>query len=404
MKYTSAHLVNRNGKWQAQLSYKDDNGKWQRKSRILVSQGKREAQRELEEWRDAMEEEAEREAMGASSNDTLEQYMEAYIDGRETSVERSTAASYRRLLEKQIAPYIGSERLDDLNPDMIQQWVNDLVKRYSVSVVRKAFILVKSAMTQAVERDRLLKNPTRTVKPPKSPAPKPNALDERGRAIVMNALSMSNPSPAMLGVKIALLTGMREGEICGLRWKNVDIETRRLMVCEAIGNENGKYYKKDPKTAISRRAIYFSDDLAQALTERLDTMERECLNLGATFTSDHYVLGGADGSFFPPHQLSRKWKDLANALELIGTEGKRPTFHDLRHTYATTAIANGVDVKTVSSSMGHANAAMTLNTYASADPDAKRRAAEVMARAYANDAKRGRGDNVIMLGETGTGN
>jgi integrase len=68
-------------------------------------------------------------------------------------------------------------------------------------------------------------------------------------------------------------------------------------------------------------------------------------------------------------------------MNLIGTEGKRCTFHDLRHTFATAAIAAGVDVKTVSSILGHANAAMTLNVYASADPDAKRRAAAVIDKA-----------------------
>ena len=131
-------------------------------------------------------------------------------------------------------------------------------------------------------------------------------------------------------------------------------------------------------------------------------MRRECLRAGVPFSEQLYVIGGIDGSFMPPHYISRKWRSLADALELVGTEGKRPTFHDLRHTYATTAIAHGIDVKTVSSAMGHSNAAMTLNTYATADPDAKRRAADALARAYEMDAKRGRGENVISIDATGT--
>lgn len=88
-----------------------------------------------------------------------------------------------------------------------------------------------------------------------------------------------------------------------------------------------------------------------------------------------------------PHGLWRPWKALADSMGLVGTQGRRPTFHDLRHTFATFAIAEGIDVKTVSSIMGHANAAMTLNIYASADADAKRAAAmtidEVMGRRLA---------------------
>ena len=174
------------------------------------------------------------------------------------------------------------------------------------------------------------------------------------------------------------------------------------MVSDAIGSEGGSYYIKDPKTGGSRRVVAFPSELAASLSERLADVEKQCLAAGVPFSGNLFVLGGADGSFMPPHYLHRKWKSLADAMELVGTQGKRPTFHDLRHTYATTAISNGVDVKTVSSQLGHANAAMTLNTYASADPDAKRRAAETIGRAFAADAARGRGENVIKLDKTGT--
>ena len=104
-----------------------------------------------------------------------------------------------------------------------------------------------------------------------------------------------------------------------------------------------------------------------------------------------------------PHYLSTRWRIAADALELIGTQGRRPTFHDLRHTFATAAIAHGVDIKTVSSFMGHANAAMTMNTYADADPDAKRRGAETVARAYQEEIARHVGDGeVLEFSRTGT--
>lgn len=79
-----------------------------------------------------------------------------------------------------------------------------------------------------------------------------------------------------------------------------------------------------------------------------------------------------------PGTLCRQWKSVAELLGLKGSEGRRVTFHDLRHTWATVAVASGADIKTVASNLGHANAAMTLNIYASADPDAKRRAASIM--------------------------
>lgn len=116
-----------------------------------------------------------------------------------------------------------------------------------------------------------------------------------------------------------------------------------------------------------------------------------------------FVVGNVDGTFMQPHYLSSRWRKAADALELVGTQGKRPTFHDLRHTFATSAIAHGVDVKTVSSMMGHANAAMTMNTYADADPDAKKRGAETVARALQSEAlKHERDGQVLELPKTGT--
>ena len=90
-------------------------------------------------------------------------------------------------------------------------------------------------------------------------------------------------------------------------------------------------------------------------------------------------------------------------MGLLGTEGKTPTFHDVRHTYATTAIANGIDVKTVSNQMGHKDAAMTLNTYATVDPDAARRAAERMGDVIASNMRSAKGmGEVLEFGKTGT--
>ncbi len=90
-----------------------------------------------------------------------------------------------------------------------------------------------------------------------------------------------------------------------------------------------------------------------------------------------YVVGRGD-RWADPSVLGREWGVFAKLNGVRGTEGRLCTFHDLRHTWATAAVAAGIDIKTVSSNLGHANAAMTLNIYASADPEAKRRAAEVM--------------------------
>ena len=408
MHYESSFLRKNGKQWRGVLKYKDESGKWKTKSKTLSAAGKRDAQKELDAWRAEMEADAARAAeiedMGHDPRETVTDYLAAYIEGRTLYVERSTAAEYRRILDKLISPFIGSSELDSLTPDAVQSWVNDLARQFAPVTVRKALVLLRSAMTQAVERDRLAKNPTRTVKGPKLESPKPNALDERGRAKVAQFVAIDPATPVNIGIALAMYLGMREGEICGLRWRNVDLKRQTLMVAETIGHEGSKWYVKEPKTGGSRRELYIPDALIPYLSARRATMNEERMATGCKI-DELFVTGSADGRFMQPHYLSTRWRRVADALELIGTQGKRPTFHDLRHTYATAAIAHGVDIKTVSSSMGHANAAMTMNTYASADPDAKRRGAETVAAAIGTEAQQHAHDGeVLTFGKTGTDN
>lgn len=405
-KYTSAS-ASKYGKdgWRGSLMCKEGSV-WKRKMVKLETKGRTEKAKKAAE----MEVEAIRVAENEKAGDvstTVRQYVSEYIDGRVNYVEKSTASEYRRLLERHIAPTLGDIPLDELTPSDVQRWVNEQAKAFSAGTVRKALVLLRSAMTEAVERDELAKNPTRTVKGPKNPARKPNALDESGRAKVAGFIALEPGSPLSIGFALALYLGLREGEICGLRWRYVDLDAGTITIQETIGYDKspdgkGSLYVKEPKTGGSRRILPIPEVLQGALRTRRAHMNGARLACGKEL-ADMYVVGKDDGSFMQPHYLSTRWRKTADVLELVGTEGTRPTFHDLRHTFATAAITHGVDVKTVSSVMGHANAAMTLNIYASADADAKRRGVSAVSDAIAAESERQRtGAQVIEFGKTGT--
>lgn len=401
-------------KWRALFPYVTTSGKWSNKTRVLKTKGRdtgrskqvwNAACYEAEQLRKHLNEEAEEERTGRKKGETVADYVSDYIEGRALYVERSTAAEYKRILSKLIEPSIGSIELDELTPDTVQAWVNDLAKDFAPVTVRKALVLLRSAMTQAVERDRLTKNPTRTVKSPKLESPKPNALDERGRAKVARFIAIDPSTRLNIGFGLALYMGLREGEICGLRWRDIDLERGSLNIEQTIGHEGSRWYVKEPKTGGSRRMLFIPNVLIAPLRERMAQVLEEAIAAGLSRDAlpELFVVGSVDGTFMQPHYLSSRWRKAADALELVGTQGKRPTFHDLRHTFATSAIAHGVDVKTVSSMMGHANAAMTMNTYADADPDAKKRGAETVARALQSEAlKHERDGQVLELSKTGT--
>lgn len=423
--YTSARVRQREGRgFIAELSYKDEAGRWRKKSKALNATGKREAQRELEAWRAEMEAEAERQA-GTAPGLTVSEYVARFLNEATGDVTPTTASSYRTLLKTSIAPFIGSTELAALDRQAIKSWVAELSRSKSRNTAAKAFVLLRSALTEAVRDKVLAENPTDGLKKPSQDKAAPNSLDSSQRGKVAAFTDIDPADPVSLAIRLALYTGMREGEICALRWRNVDTERGMLRVSESLGKASRRdlerardaagsarstfeevyagVYLKRPKNKGSERVITFPASVADALRARRASMKAGAMAAGIPFDGSWFVVGDIEGKPMHPHNLWRRWNGLVTVLNLIGTEGNPPTFHDLRHTYATTAIANGVDVKTVSNQMGHANAAMTLNTYASADPDAARRAAEAMERVLSADARAAaRPAEVIEMKGTGT--
>lgn len=393
MKYSSASLRERKGRkgWTGLLKYKDENGAWKQKTKALSATTKTEAKRQLAQWRAEMEAEAEREAAqgarsgGLKASATVPDYVAGMVDRLEASkaIEASTVRSYRNTC-KYIAAAFSGVTVKDLTAAQVQEWEAELTGRgLSSSAVGKCHRLLKQAMKEAVNLDLIVKNPLDAVKPPKRVLKKPgiNALDLEGRTRLLNALDMMELTPRTIAARISLYTGLREGEVCGLRWCDVDLESGTMHIRQAIGSGIGGEYVKQTKTD-KTRDIAIPEDLA-AILERWKAKQVQTMaKAEAILQPSTYVLSGTE-KHLGVTALCRQWAALAQDLGIKGTEGRIPTFHDLRHTWATMAVAAGADIKTIAGNLGHANSAVTLNVYASPDPDARRRVA-----ATVNDAIR----------------
>ncbi len=395
--------------WRAYLSYMEDGKRRQQTFKLKTTgrlkSSKKEAEIEAAELLERMNAEHAKEAKAkAKAATTVYEYLGRYIEGR--PVERSTKVEYTRVREKLLSKELGGMRLTDVTPEDVEDWIRELEKDYAPVTVRKALTVVRSMFRQAEERDLVRKNPARTVKTHGSRQKRPNALDERGRAKVAGFLALDPSTPLNIGYSLALYLGLRLGEICGLRWRYVDLEAGTLQIEETIGRGDGsgaqREYVKTPKTGGSRRTLPIPTNMIDPLRKRRAACQEAAFKMGLKL-EDMYVIGRDDGTHMPGHYLSTKWHKTAETLELVGTEGRTPTFHDLRHTFATAAISGGVDVKTASSILGHANAAMTLNIYASADPKAKRDGVNAVAEAIAGETQRHKdGAEVLKLKPTGT--
>ncbi len=348
----------------------------------------KQARDELARWKARMEEEAQRESM-PGVNTSVGEYVDSYIDDLEASksIERRTVRDYRGIARRIRTGFEGVA-LCDLTPTMVQKWENGLIASgLAPSTVIKYHRVLSEACKHAVNVDVLVKNPCQAVRPPKRQAPSPNSLTAEGYARLAATLDNMEPTPLVTAAAIAMHTGMRQGEVCGLRWRCYDSEKRTIRVEEAIGVANGGTYSKAPKTKSSQRIVPVSPQLASILERRRASMLAELQEGGLVYSDEEfgklYVVGFVDGRYRDPLRICKEWKSLSAAFGLSGTQGRAISFHDLRHSFATRAIAAGADVKAVAAVLGHSNAAITLNVYADADPQSKRRASDLISQAIA---------------------
>lgn len=359
---------------------------WRTVSKVFDTPLLGEAHALHEEWK---AEQAEAEAAKSTALD-VPGFVEwrVRVKGESQAIEPSTVRGYQTQC-KHIREGFAGVALVDLTSTAVQEWESGLLAGGMAPVgVRKCHVLLKQCMEFAARDGYVRRDPCALVKPPKLPKKPPNALDAAGRNAVRALLVDGAPTPENTAALMALYTGMRRGEVCGLMWRDVDLDAGTIFVSRSIGVGTGGAYEKEPKTGGSRRTIAIPGDLKKALRRRRAAMEADAMRAGVPLEPTTYVIGEFTGGYLSPDTLSGRWATIAHNNGLVGTQGRVVTFHDLRHTYATMAIAEGIDVKTVSSTLGHSSAAMTLDVYASADPKAKRGAATAVNRAMKRKPKK----------------
>ena len=377
MKYTSRGLRRRGeaDQWEATLSHRDPlSGETVRSYHTITARTEKQARRK----RDELILELERKGAALSSKMTVRDYLTEFVAYKRGSgtVEPSTIRGYEKEA-RQISKYIGDIRLTDLAIPDVNAWMAQMIDEgYAAETVTKDFRLLNQALKYAQAQDLLAKNPCTLCKAPKRSRRKTNTLDRAERSRMLELARRAQPEPLGMAIELALTTGMRRGEVCALRWSDVT-DRRTIVVSRALGLGEGGWYEKDPKSETSAREI----PLTRTTWAMLSAMKRDVDRLYKMFglaPSDPFVLGTREPDS-KPYNPTALTKEFAAVCKM---NGFKCTFHDLRHTFATFMIAEGVDVRTVSSYLGHANVALTLNTYADVDPQAKLAAVDKIEAAF----------------------
>jgi integrase len=170
------------------------------------------------------------------------------------------------------------------------------------------------------------------------------------------------------------MTGMRRGEALGLGWEDLDMEGGRLTIRRAWVPVNGVGQMSEPKTSLGRRTIALDPVTLEALQGHAARQADDQSHCSGVWTDSGLVFTGTDGQPLPPWAVSKLFRDLSKAALLPPIP-----LHGLRHSYATLALASGVNPRIVSGRLGHSTVALTLDVYSHVLPQADRQAAEAIA-------------------------
>lgn len=390
-KYTSGSIIEltKGKKYKLTLRYKDEKNNWVSKpNKVVYCKGKKEAEKLLNQFQQEQEKMLKTLPIGTSTtkNLTVEEAVIDYINYQKDvlhELEESTYAMQFSIIKKHVTPHIGTIVFTDLNVDIINNWWAILSTNLSQGYIHYVFAQVAKVYAYYYKTEKINSNPFEHLpKKPKKASSKVTHLEVEQIEEFYSALNdeYEQGNEFWTAFNIAFLSGLRRGEICALRWLDINLETKSITVSSAIGKGLNGTYTKEPKNKTSHRTFRMPEQLYDVLNTRYNYLltQKEEVN------KSWYVCGhGCGVDYASPDAISSEFRKLSRKYNLKDAQGNYVTLHGLRHNFATQAAASNVDIKSLQKMLGHANAAMTLNTYANDSADAMLLASEKLSDANA---------------------
>ena len=325
----------------------------------------------------------------------MDQWLETYA---RPVIKLSTYTSYETYIRGHVKPEIGSLYINRLTTLDLQKFFNERAAEgnlkgdggLSPKTLRNLRNMLHLALEQAVRERILPYNPIDGVRLPRDHKKEMRvlSLSEQNR-LIWAAKAM--PEPAAFGIIFTLFTGVRIGELCGLRWENVSMENKAFRICETrnrlpnhdsrIASATSVITARTAKTDSSLRTVYIMDELYQDLV-RYRMVQEEIRKQYPGYNREGYVFCQENGTPYEP----RTYQDLfKRCVRRAGIQDAN--FHALRHTFATRALEHGMDVVTLSRILGHANPSITLDKYGHTLEEHKKRSVNQMGDIYQHTAQ-----------------
>lgn len=309
------------------------------------------------------------------------EYLEMWLEGLpQTDMKPRTISDYRNETRRYIKPHLGEVKLTKLTPLHLERLYRTLMegggkngRPLSPKTVLRVHRVIRKAIGDAERKGILNRNVARLADKPSTSqldTERPAWTPEELRTF----LKAAEGDELFALYRLAALTGMRRGELCGLRWEDVDLQGQVVKVRFALAMIDGTPEITTPKSRRSRRVLDIDQATVQILRDHRTRQLEAAEFVGEGWHETGYVFTTVIGTSQHPDNVSKRFVALVKTLDI-----KYLTLHGLRHTHATHLMSIGKNPRMVSERLGHADVAFTLQVYGHVLPGHQREAAEAAA-------------------------
>ena len=317
---------------------------------------------------------------------TLAAYLDGWTAGLATSGRApSTVDGYTRHLNSHVRPTIGGVRLtaltalelDRLYAQLLANGRKDGKGGLSPRMVRYVHVILSKALSDAVRKRLVVRNVALDADPPSAKSARPPEMEwwePTEMATFLRSVAGDSLFPLF---RTACMTGMRRGEVCGLRWSDLDLEAGRITVRQqltTLGPQHVPTFRERPKSDHGRRNIDLDDETVRILRAHRSLQLERRLLIGVGWTDLDLVFCGPAGECLDPESVAKTFDRRVARAKV-----KRIRFHDLRHSHVAHLIAAGQDALVISKRLGHASVSFTYDKYGHLMPKADSDAASAVA-------------------------
>ncbi len=337
----------KDGLWVAQITIETG----RQKSKYFHSQ------KEARDWLKLTQTQIDNGLNLSAANVDFATFLNKWYDAHKLSIRLNTSINYRRMLDHHIIPAMGKMKLKDIRPDHIQGFYTAEMKAgTSKAVIGIIHSVLHIAFGQAMKWGLIGRNPVEAVIKPKNKSKEIKPLDENQARAFLSIVSSTRYDAIFW---MAITTGLRQGELLGLRWSDLDWRSKQIQVQRQIQRvpKEGLVFS-EPKSKSGKRTIVLSDEMIEKLHKHIDIQDMERSIAGNRWKENDLIFSSSIGTSIDRRNLFEEFKGF---LKKVGLPNIR--FHDLRHTAATLMLKQGVHPKIAQERLGHSNISITLNTY-----------------------------------------